>query len=110
MEFSDYQHLAIGFAKYPNQGNNVPYTVLGLCGETGEVAEKIKKVIRDKNSQFHEFETREALIKEMGDVLWYLSALAVELNINLNYVAEINLEKLESRKQRGVLQGSGDNR
>ncbi len=83
--------------------------VLGLNGEAGEVAEKIKKIIRDKNSIVSD-EDKKELAKEIGDVLWYLAVFADHLNISLSDVAQQNLEKLSSRKARGVLGGAGDNR
>lgn len=82
---------------------------LGLTSEAGEVAGKIKKVIRDKQGYLTAGEAKE-IAKEMGDVLWYLAALCTALNVNMSEVAAANLEKLFSRKQRGVLGGSGDNR
>ena len=81
----------------------------GLAGESGEVAEKIKKVIRDKNSEIDE-ETRLALKKELGDVFWYIAALCDEVGLDMEDVAESNINKLLDRQQRNVLHGSGDNR
>lgn len=84
---------------------------LGLAGETGEVLEKIKKMIRDKNGVFSPTpEDITKLKKELGDVLWYLSALAFYNGIDLDDVATTNLNKLEDRKERGKIHGSGDNR
>ena len=84
---------------------------LGLAGETGEVLEKIKKMIRDKNGVFSPIpEDIAELKKELGDVLWYLSALAFYNGIDLDDVARANLEKLRSRKERNQIHGSGDNR
>lgn len=84
---------------------------LGLAGETGEVMEKIKKMIRDKNGVFSPTpEDIAELKKELGDVLWYLSALAFYNGIDLDDVARVNLDKLRSRKQRNKIHGSGDNR
>lgn len=109
MDFKEYQKKSRRTAIYPNQGKNFIHPTLGLAGEVGEVADKIKKVIRDKNSTLDK-ETVEELEKELGDVLWYLSQLATELGLSLEEVAQKNLKKLSSRKQRGVLKGSGDNR
>jgi len=109
MQFIDYQKLSRKTALYPDQGNNYIYPTLGLTGESGEVSEKIKKVIRDKKGIVSD-EDREAIEKELGDVLWYLSQLATELHIDLESVAKKNIEKLESRLERGTLSGSGDNR
>jgi NTP pyrophosphatase (non-canonical NTP hydrolase) len=83
--------------------------VLGLCGETGEIAEKIKKLIRDKKAILDE-EFISEIKKELGDVLWYLAVLAKQFDLNLNDIAEKNIEKLASRKERNVLSGSGDER
>lgn len=104
-----YQEQAFEFAVYPEKGTcsnaALSYTALGLNGEAGEVAEKVKKYIRDGGAL-----PRDALVKELGDVLWYVAAMASELNIPLVEIAEQNLGKLQSRKQRGKLQGSGDER
>jgi len=80
---------------------------LGLAGESGEVAEKIKKMLRD---DIPEEAVRESLVKELGDVLWYVANLAHDLSITLDEVAHANVSKLLDRSERGVLQGSGDNR
>ena len=85
------------------------YPALGLCGEAGEVAEKVKKTIRDDGGVLSD-QRREALARELGDVLWYLSQLATEADLDLETIAEDNLEKLLSRQERGVLRGSGDDR
>jgi NTP pyrophosphatase (non-canonical NTP hydrolase) len=109
MNLSDYQKAASGFAVYPDLGANPVYPTLGLCGEAGEVAEKIKKVIRD-NGGIISSEKRMELASEIGDVLWYVSQLAIELGLDLQDVATANLAKLADRKERNKLQGSGDNR
>lgn len=109
MHFSDYAAAASSFAVYPNRGNNLAYPALGLCGEAGEVAEKVKKIIRDKDGIATD-EDRRALSKELGDVLWYISQLAFELGIDPEEIPRGNLNKLASRKERGALQGSGDDR
>lgn len=83
--------------------------ILGLVGEAGEVAEKFKKIVRDKEGVVSN-EDRADIQKELGDVLWYISALADYLGLTLDEVAEKNLEKLFSRRDRGVQTGSGDNR
>lgn len=83
--------------------------VLGLTGEAGETADKIKKIIRDKGGDLSE-EDRLGVAKELGDTLWYLSAIARYLDLPLSEVATINLEKLEDRYQRNKIHGSGDNR
>ena len=108
MKFDDYQAQAISLAIYP-QAYRITYPALGLAGETGEVCEKIKKLHRDDGSVLTE-ERRELLKKELGDVLWYLSALAHDLGLSLADIAQHNLDKLFSRHERGVLGGSGDTR
>jgi len=109
MEFKDYQTKARKTAIYPKVGKNFVYPTLGLSGETGEIAEKIKKILRDDNGKVDKGKRME-LVFEMGDVLWYLSNLASELNINLDTIAKLNLHKLEMRMKKGKLKGSGDNR
>lgn len=109
MDFETYQKESRKTAKYPNAGNNFVYTTLGLTGESGEVAEKIKKVIRDKNGIVDE-STKEEIKKELGDVLWYLSQLATELNLSLDNIADENLKKLFSRMERDKIHGEGDDR
>jgi len=83
--------------------------VLGINGEAGEVAEKVKKIIRDKNGKMTKQDKQE-LAKEIGDVLWYLAVFAHDLGFSLDDIAQQNLDKLKSRKARGVLGGDGDNR
>jgi NTP pyrophosphatase (non-canonical NTP hydrolase) len=109
MEFATYQRESRKTAVYPGAGENLIYPTLGLCGEAGEVAEKVKKILRDQQGLVTD-ENRQALQKELGDVLWYVAQVASELGLDLAVVAEKNLEKLFSRKERGVLSGSGDNR
>lgn len=111
--FTEYQLGVDAVAKYPEVGsgslNARLYAVLGLNGEAGEVAEKFKKIMRDKEGIFSDEDTDE-ILKEIGDVLWYAAALSAEMGYSLEEVAIRNLEKLNSRKERGVLSGSGDNR
>ena len=109
MDFDNYQKEARKTAIYPNKDNNFIYPTLGLVGECGEIAEKIKKILRDKNGNF-DYESKLAIKKELGDVLWYLSNLCDELEFSLNDVAKVNLEKLSLRKSRGNISGSGDDR
>lgn len=109
MNFSDYQTQSRATAKYPAIGHRVIYPTLGLTNEAGEVAGKIKKVFRDKGGEVNG-ETREALKSELGDVLWYLSQIATELDLSLDEIAEYNLAKLLDRQARGKIQGDGDNR
>lgn len=109
LSFDDYQLKSRKTAIYPDIGNNIVYPTLGLTGEAGEVAEKVKKILRDKKGIVGRKDKKE-LIKELGDVLWYLSNIASELNISLGEVARWNLKKLSSRLKRGKLHGEGDNR
>ncbi len=109
MEFNDYQVAARETAIYPQLGGNFAYPVLGLCGESGEVAEKVKKIIRD-DSGVISGEKRLEVKKELGDVLWYLANVCCEFGLSLDQVAQMNLEKLHNRQQNGRLHGSGDER
>lgn len=108
MTFHEYQAAAKETAQYPVIGNSIIYPTLGLVGEAGEVADKIKKIFRDKNGDIEN--EKDALIKELGDCLWYLAAMAEELDTSLDYIATVNIDKLRSRKDRGTLGGEGDNR
>ena len=108
MELSEYQRLARRTAQYPREAW-LAYPALGLAGEAGEVAEHAKKAIRDDGGSISP-ERRAAMSKELGDVLWYVAQLASELELNLDEIAQANLEKLLSRQRRGVLSGSGDER
>ena len=109
MDFKEYQKKAWETAIYPNKGKNIIYPALGIGGESGEILEKIKKILRDENYKVTE-EKKEEIKKEIGDLLWYIAALSTELNINFEEIAEKNIEKLSSRKERNQLHGSGDNR
>jgi len=108
MELAEYQKLSRRTAAYPREAW-LAYPALGLAGEAGEVAEHAKKAIRDDRGQITE-ERRSAMAKELGDVLWYVAQLASELELNLDEIAQANLDKLLSRQQRGVLSGDGDDR
>lgn len=117
MQLNEYQNLTQDTAIYPgaNSGRDnyysmraVQYCALGLANEAGEVAGKIKKMIRDYDGV--EGTLRKETLKELGDTLWYLARLADELDCDLETVANQNIIKLKDRKERGVLGGSGDNR
>jgi NTP pyrophosphatase (non-canonical NTP hydrolase) len=108
MELSEYQRLSRRTAEYPRE-SWLAYPALGLAGEAGEVAEQAKKAIRDDGGEISE-ERRNAMAKELGDVLWYVAQLASELGLELDQIAQVNLDKLLSRQRRGVLSGSGDER
>lgn len=109
MTFEEYQKLSRKTAQYPKIGENFVYPVLGLAGEAGEVAEKIKKLFRNENGDLSQ-EYKLEIAKELGDVLWYLSQISTELNLSLEEVAQLNLEKLLDREKRGVIKSEGDNR
>jgi|ERR1017187_9265527 NTP pyrophosphatase (non-canonical NTP hydrolase) len=113
MDFNKYQEEAWETAQYPQSGANMVYPALGLAGEAGEVAEKIKKLWRNQgitNGTLITDNEAIELAKELGDVLWYISALAKELEIPLEDVAQMNLDKLHDRAARGVIKSEGDNR
>lgn len=116
MDFNDYQVKAAEYDCFTQPDKMTELTeagflekVLGLTGEAGETADKVKKIIRDKQGKFTE-EDRGEIVKELGDVMWYLAGISRYLEAPLSEVAEKNIEKLSSRKQRGVISGSGDNR
>ncbi|HET8991971.1 MAG TPA: nucleoside triphosphate pyrophosphohydrolase family protein [Candidatus Saccharimonadales bacterium] len=110
MTFKDYQTKALTtIISTDDELKDTLHWVLGINGEAGEVAEKVKKIIRDQNGVFTD-EDKSELSKEIGDVLWYLAVFAHQLGYSLEDVASANLAKLSSRKDRGVLGGSGDNR
>jgi len=108
MELGEYQRLSRRTAEYPREAW-LAYPALGLAGEAGEVAEHAKKSIRDDGGAVLP-ERRVAMAKELGDVLWYVAQLATELDLDLDDIAQANLDKLLSRQRRGVLAGSGDDR
>jgi NTP pyrophosphatase (non-canonical NTP hydrolase) len=112
MNFKEYQDSALELALVSETVNGIPawiYFALGMSGETGEVSEKIKKTLRDENAILTDEKKRE-ILKEIGDVIWYAAALSRELGFSLEEAAQANLDKLISRRERGVLRGSGDNR
>ena len=108
MTLNEYQQKALETAVYP-QEFKIIYPSLGLTGEAGECADKVKKVIRDNGGQFTE-EKKYELAKEIGDVLWYCATLANNIGFDLETIGQMNYSKLHSRQVRGVLGGSGDNR
>lgn len=108
MELNEYQKEALKSAFFTGD-NSVIYAALGLAGETGEFVEQVKKGWRDDEQKITE-ERREAMIKELGDILWYLSLAADMLMTDLDTVATVNLEKIKDRENRNVQRGSGDNR
>lgn len=110
MTLYEYQKKALTTVKaIPSKELEITKFTLGLVGESGEVAEKIKKWMRDANMQLDMLD-REDLTKELGDVLWYVAVLADRLGVSLDEVGLKNVAKLQSRVERGVISGSGDNR
>lgn len=113
MDFNDFQRECRKTAIYQERLNTLigrlSYTTLGLTSEAGEVAGKLKKIMRDQNC-YVSAESAEAIVSEIGDVLWYCTMICEELNFNVAECAEMVVNKLKSRQDRGVLGGSGDNR
>lgn len=108
MEVNEYQKMALETAVYPKEFKIV-YPALGLNGEAGEVAEKVKKVLRDNNCTFTE-EKKKEIAKELGDAQWYIAVCANDIGYTLEEICQMNYDKLKSRQQRGTLSGNGDNR
>ena len=106
MNFNEYQKIARSTAVYPEE-YKVVYPALGLCGEAGEVAEKVKKTVRG-DSSLNEVQGNIAM--ELGDVLWYVAVLADDLGITLDQIAEWNVDKLQRRMKSNKIKGDGDNR
>lgn len=117
MDFKKYQEIIKKTAIYPEEVG-LAYCAMGLTGEAGEVADKIKKLYRDE--KFHEYDEafrmsiihdkQEEIAKELGDVLWYITAMANEIGVTLEGIAEMNYNKLLKRRETNTLSGSGDNR
>lgn len=108
LDLNSYQVRSRQTAVYPAE-TGLLYTALGLCGEAGEVAEKVKKMLRDDGGHLSD-DRRAAIAAELGDVLWYAANLAAELGLTLEDVARRNLDKLADRQARDRLHGSGDDR
>ena len=117
MILAKYQEVIKKTAIYP-KAIGIGYCALGLSGEAGEIANKVKKLYRDDNLALLSERQKNALIAskkddlkaELGDVLWYVTALAQEFDLNLDEIMEYNMKKLLDRRERNVLGGSGDNR
>ena len=114
---NEYQKKAHETASYPcgtigkeAHAVNYLYPALGLAEEAGEVAGKYAKAIRDNNGVVFDHDRETAIVKELGDVMWFVAELATCLGVDLDLVAEMNLQKLASRQARGVIGGSGDDR
>ncbi|MEY4370920.1 MAG: hypothetical protein RIQ48_636 [Pseudomonadota bacterium] len=106
MNINTYQEEAAKTAIYKDK---LIYPTLGLAGEAGEMANKVKKILRDNAGELSD-EVRKDLIKELGDVMWYCAALATDLGTSLGEICFVNIEKLKSRQERNQIGGSGDNR
>lgn len=117
MNFKEYQQIIEETGVYPKQVG-LAYCAMGLTGEAGEVADKIKKLYRDDNlhalDAAHELVLidthRHSIAKELGDVLWYVTAMANEIDMDLEEIAQMNYDKLIKRRETNTLHGSGDNR
>ena len=116
MDFDEYQERAAKYDCFEKPDKLATLTeagllekVLGLTGEAGETADKVKKIIRDKGGKCTD-EDKAEIVKELGDVMWYLAGIARYLDVDFSEVAEGNIKKLESRFNRGKISGSGDNR
>jgi NTP pyrophosphatase (non-canonical NTP hydrolase) len=110
MDFKQYQTTAHTTSRNTEIcGDRRLYPVLGLSGESGEISEKFKKLFRDKNGVANE-EFVDLIEKELGDVLWYVAEICTQMGLDMDKIADKNIEKLLSRKERGQIQGSGDNR
>lgn len=108
MEINDYQKAALATAIYPNDGT-VSYLALAISGEAGELADKVKKVLRDKDGVFSDAD-KKALALELGDVMWYVANMTKVIGYQLSDIAQMNIDKIEGRVKRGTLHGAYDNR
>lgn len=109
LSFTEYQTRARTTYTREEQGTTegIAYTTMGLVGEAGEIANKAKKILR---GDYTAADIKDDIAAELGDVLWYVAMVAYEFDIDLEDIGAGNLEKLASRKERGVIRGSGDNR
>ncbi len=108
MTLDEYQAIARQTALYPDD-QRITYPALGLASEAGEVAGKVKKVLRDQGGDFNQAQ-REAIRDELGDVLWYVAVLSAEVGFTLDEVAGRNASKLKARMEKGTIRGEGDHR
>ena len=108
MTLNEYQEKALSTAIY-SDNYKIIYPTLGLTGEAGEVSDKVKKVLRDKDGDFDK-ETNKQIALELGDVMWYCATLANDLGYTLDDICQMNYDKLQSRKNRDAIHGNGDNR
>ena len=109
MTFDEYQKQSTSTANYSDFIPPWVYLALGLAGESGEVVEKIKKLVRNNGGKMTDADKQE-IKKELGDVLWYMSQLCEQLDLSFDDVAQANIAKLQDRKARGVIKSAGDNR
>ena len=109
MNLNDYQEMARSTAVYPRE-YGIIYPALGLAGEAGEAVEKVKKAVRKGGAAYRKELDVPGLIKELGDVMWYIANMASDMGITLEAVAMVNIEKLADRAKRDVIKGEGDNR
>lgn len=109
MTLDDYQQAALRTDSMQGKENALFHLLLGLCGETGEIAEKAKKIVRDQDSDFSKWD-RDDIVKELGDVMWHVAVTADYFDISLDEIAEKNIAKLADRMKRNMISGSGDNR
>lgn len=108
-DFDEYQKMTRKTAVYPHKGKNFIFPAIGLFGESGEIANKIKKVVRDDSNKITN-ERKEEIAGEVGDMLWYTAQLLTELKINFSDVVNHNLVKISKRVKENKIHGSGDNR
>lgn len=113
MNFDTYQVKASKYdmaeAKMDVNHAGLVEKIFGISGEAGEVTDKFKKILRDRGGKLTEEDVQE-ISKELGDILWYLASVARYMGVSFEKIASDNLEKLESRYNRGKISGSGDNR
>jgi NTP pyrophosphatase (non-canonical NTP hydrolase) len=111
MQFNEYQKFTATTAVYPGKGETMGlvYAIMGAGGEGGELLNKMKKVLRDDNGVVSE-EVKKKLADETSDMCWYIAQIFTELGISFEDAIQANIQKLTSRLERGVIQGSGDNR
>ena len=111
MDFNEYQEETKKSANYPNYGiedkDIIPYLAIGLTGESGEIANKIKKIMR---GDYNIVDARMAIANEIGDVLWYCSELAYQFGFELEEIAYLNIQKMKWREANNSVMGEGDNR
>ncbi|MFA5878443.1 MAG: nucleoside triphosphate pyrophosphohydrolase family protein [Candidatus Staskawiczbacteria bacterium] len=109
MNFEEYQKAAHKTSQCPKIGEEYIYPVLGLCGEAGELANKVKKIFRDDGYVLTDARKGE-IKKELGDILWYVAEISTKLGLEMDNIASSNIEKLTSRLARGTITGDGDTR